>query len=383
MPAVPVTIQTFLAQTTQANMRSTGLGIPLTSIAWTAWTLAGAFTCTLTLSANTSVTLPTSGTLATLAGVESLTNKTVTSAALTTCTIGSAGVSFTGSGSGTTVLVAAASAGGTIILPAVSGTLATLAGTETFSNKTFVAPVLGAATCTSINALSITGASGSLVFSGAVTVTMPGNTTTFVTTGTTTATLPSGTSTLYGTGSGTITSLQLKTSLTDETGSGAAVFANTPTLVTPNIGAATGTSLALSGDISGSALVLAAGLDCTTIQCDSVSSGGLVTGLLRPAITLYASDGAISLTSGTHHITKSSAAALSVAAPSSQDGERLVIQSGSDFAHVITFTGSTLRDGTTGAHVTATFAAFTGACLTVVARGSLWYTESVNAVTIT
>lgn len=43
--------------------------------------------------------------------------------------------------------------------------------------------------------------------------------------------------------------------MTDETGSGALVFANTPTLVTPVIGAATGTSLVLSsGIMSGGAL---------------------------------------------------------------------------------------------------------------------------------
>jgi len=38
--------------------------------------------------------------------------------------------------------------------------------------------------------------------------------------------------------------------MSDETGTGALVFANTPTLVTPNIGAATGTSLVLSGDLT-------------------------------------------------------------------------------------------------------------------------------------
>jgi hypothetical protein len=46
------------------------------------------------------------------------------------------------------------------------------------------------------------------------------------------------------------TSLELKGVISDETGSGALVFANTPTLVTPNIGAATGTSLVLSGDLT-------------------------------------------------------------------------------------------------------------------------------------
>ena len=41
---------------------------------------------------------------------------------------------------------------------------------------------------------------------------------------------------------GSFTSLQLLTALTDETGTGANVFATSPTLVTPNIGVATGTS---------------------------------------------------------------------------------------------------------------------------------------------
>jgi hypothetical protein len=44
----------------------------------------------------------------------------------------------------------------------------------------------------------------------------------------------------------TPSSANLRTALTDETGTGSAVFATTPTLVTPVIGAATGTSLVLS-----------------------------------------------------------------------------------------------------------------------------------------
>lgn len=46
------------------------------------------------------------------------------------------------------------------------------------------------------------------------------------------------------------TSAELAGVISDETGSGALVFANSPTLVTPNIGAATGTSLTLSGDLT-------------------------------------------------------------------------------------------------------------------------------------
>jgi hypothetical protein len=49
---------------------------------------------------------------------------------------------------------------------------------------------------------------------------------------------------------GTPSSANLLAAVTDETGTGALVFANTPTLVTPNIGAATGTSLVLSGDLT-------------------------------------------------------------------------------------------------------------------------------------
>lgn len=49
---------------------------------------------------------------------------------------------------------------------------------------------------------------------------------------------------------GTPSSANLAAAITDETGTGALVFANTPTLVTPNIGAATGTSLVLTGAVT-------------------------------------------------------------------------------------------------------------------------------------
>lgn len=57
----------------------------------------------------------------------------------------------------------------------------------------------------------------------------------------------------------TPSSVNLKALLTDETGSGAAVFADTPTLVTPVLGAATGTSLVLSGLATASAFVPSSG----------------------------------------------------------------------------------------------------------------------------
>lgn len=62
-----------------------------------------------------------------------------------------------------------------------------------------------------------------------------------------------------GTGVATVlatpSSANLLAALTDETGTGAAVFANTPTLVTPVIGAATGTSVNLSSTATATQLI--------------------------------------------------------------------------------------------------------------------------------
>jgi hypothetical protein len=70
--------------------------------------------------------------------------------------------------------------------------------------------------------------------------------------------------------------------ISDETGTGALVFANTPTLVTPEIGAATGTTLVLSGALTGTAVTLAnsqvgdatatAGTSATTIDTWSATT---------------------------------------------------------------------------------------------------------------
>jgi hypothetical protein len=60
------------------------------------FTHTGAHTLTLTTTANTNVTLPTTGTLATLAGTESLSNKTITASSFSGTTIAASGlVTFT------------------------------------------------------------------------------------------------------------------------------------------------------------------------------------------------------------------------------------------------------------------------------------------------
>ena len=99
-------------------------------------------------------------------------------------------------------------------------------------------------------------------------------------------------------------------------------------------------------------------------------------------VTLSA-DGAIPVIGGSYKITKGSAAALTLAAPTTaQDGMVLNIVSNSDYAHVITAT-DLLDDGVTGgAKDTATFAAFAGAAITLMAVGGKWSVVSKNAVTV-
>ena len=103
---------------------------------------SGDYATTLTSTAATNVTLPNSGTLATLAGAETLSNKI--------------SVGFSGSTSGTATLLAPATAGTTTItLPGANGTLATLAGTETLTNKTLTSPTFSGTV--SIPTASVTG----------------------------------------------------------------------------------------------------------------------------------------------------------------------------------------------------------------------------------
>lgn len=112
----------------------------------------------------------------------------------------------------------------------------------------------------------------------------------------------------------------------------------------------------------------------------SVNATSLSASLQYTSIT---GDGAITIESGAVVLSKGTAAAITIAAPSSQNGTDIIIASHSDAAHVVNFTGGTLRDGTTGGHTTATFAAFKGASLRIMASGTEWLVVSNNAVTIT
>jgi len=110
----------------------------------------------------------------------------------------------------------------------------------------------------------------------------------------------------------TPSSANLAAALTDETGTGAAVFANTPTLVTPNIGAATGTSLAVTGAVTSSGT---AGVGYATGAGGAVTQGtsrttGVTLNKTSGAITLFSAAGTTVATTFT--VTNSTVAATDV-----------------------------------------------------------------------
>ena len=111
---------------------------------------------------------------------------------------------------------------------------------------------------------------------------------------------------------GSFTSANLASALTDETGTGANVFANTPTLVTPVIGAATGTSLAVTGLLrsSGTAGVgYSTGAGGVVIQGTSRTTGVTIN-KLTGQITLFSAAGTTSATTFT--VTNSTVATTDV-----------------------------------------------------------------------
>jgi hypothetical protein len=122
----------------------------------------------------------------------------------------------------------------------VTGSVVGTSDTQTLTNKTLTSPAVDG------NGIVFEGATAN-DFETTLTVTDP--------TSDKTITLPDATGTVALTNNkldvfAATTSAELAGVISDETGTGSLVFANTPTLVTPNIGEATGTSLVLSGDLT-------------------------------------------------------------------------------------------------------------------------------------
>ena len=191
--------------------------------------------------------------------------------------------------------VATAAAVGDVLPIVQGGTTKQVTNALLFTNSTMVAPALG------------TPISG--VLSNC--------------TGLPVATGVSGMGTNVATFLATPSSANLAAALTDETGTGANVFANTPTLVTPIIGVATGTSLTATGVIASTGT---AGVGYAT------GAGGAVTQLTSrtTGVTLNKTAGAITMfsaagttTAATFTVTNSTVAATDVVILNQKSGTDL------------------------------------------------------------
>jgi hypothetical protein len=211
--------------------------------------------------------------------------------------------------------------------PALTLTLGALTGVTSF-NGLVVTANTGVITTGTWNGALVTGTYGGTgVNNGSSTITVGGNlaysgafATTVTVTGTTTVTLPTS-GTLYGTATGSITSAQLATSLTDETGSGVAVFGTSPTfttdITTPLVigGTAVGSQLKLkgttaNGTTSTQAVQIIVGSNGNIVALSAINNGsiGIMMGASVPNAYLQLGAGTTSiaplrLTSGTNRTT--------------------------------------------------------------------------------
>lgn len=110
---------------------------------------------------------------------------------------------------------------------------------------------------------------------------------------------------------------------------------------------------------------------------------GNVTGVTQETVTLAAADGAISVKQGVVMITKASAAALTLAAPTAgtDDGKFLRIVAAVAAAHTVTQTTPGYNGGSTASDV-ATYGVAIGNTMELVAYNGAWHVTNLTGVTL-
>ena len=148
------------------------------------------------------------------------------------------------------------------------------------TSPTLVTPVLGAATATSIVVGSGVTINASGIVASAGIITASSFVGSLTGTATTTTNIPNLTGAITSvnttTSLGSFSSSNLATALTDETGSGVAVFATSPTLVTPALGDATATTIVTSGAVNVGTALSAPTVKAATIQHSNATNAATI-----------------------------------------------------------------------------------------------------------
>jgi hypothetical protein len=248
-------VATFLATPSSANLASaltdetgSGSAVFATSPTLVTPTIGAATATTIN---KVTITAPATGSTLTVADGKTLTASntlTFTGTDASSVAFGAGGTVVYTSGLGTGVATFLATPSSANLISAITDETGT--GALVFANSpTLITPALGTPSALVGTNISGTGASFT-----AGNVTTNANLTGHIT------------STGNATVLGSFTSSQLSGALTDETGSGSAVFATSPTLVTPTIGAATATSVnkvTITAPATGSTLTVAEGKTLT------------------------------------------------------------------------------------------------------------------------
>lgn len=241
----------------------------------------------------------------------------------------------------------------------VSDTFVFATKSATLTNKTLTAPimtapVLGVATATSLNGLTVTTSTGTLTIPNGVVFTGPSASGTAATVGGT-ETLINKTISLAS-NTVTFTSAQLATACSNETGSGLLVFGTSPTLTTPALGVATATTvnkITITAPASGATLTIPDGVVFT-----GPSASGTAATLAVAETLTNKTLTAPKITDLTETVTATNAIAAS------ESGSVFYLSSATEFA-------STLPAPAAGLHFTfIVTAAPSGASYTVVTTSS-------------